>query len=123
MEIFMRQHYEPKLLPLRQGLLTYALMREGLEKKQADGDGDGKTTLDEWLKYGERRVPRLYEDVRAGRVKEIKSRDAEITMVVTGKSVKKNAFQQPQIFNFKKTKREVVLTTILTPSIRSRRRR
>ena len=51
-----------------QGLLTYALVREGLEQRAADEDGDGAVTLAEWLRYGERRVPGLYEDIRAGRL-------------------------------------------------------
>jgi hypothetical protein len=52
-----------------QGLLTYALVREGLERRTADEDGNGEVTLAEWLRHGERRVPGLYEDIRAGRVR------------------------------------------------------
>lgn len=47
------------------GLLTYALVREGLEQGKADfHPGDGKITLTEWLKYGVQRVPELWERIR-----------------------------------------------------------
>jgi len=94
---------------LQHGLLTYALMAEGLEQKKADKNGDGHITLDEWLGYGAERVPTLYEDVKAGKLEELKSRDVRITSTVSGASVKKNAFQQPQLFDFKRKRREVVL--------------
>jgi len=94
---------------LQQGVLTYALMEEGLNQKRADKNGDGRITLEEWLGYGAERVPTLYEDVKAGRIEELKSRDVSITSVLSGASVKKNAFQQPQLFDFKRKRREVVL--------------
>jgi hypothetical protein len=60
---------------LRQGLLTYALVRDGLApvsdtepKRLADLDRNGVLTLTEWLKYGEQRTPALYEDIRANRL-------------------------------------------------------
>ena len=59
--------------------------------------------------FGAARVPALYDDVKAGNLKEFKSRDAHITSLVSGTSVKKNAFQQPQLFDFKRKRREVIL--------------
>jgi len=63
---------------IQQGLLTYALVVDGFQEKgsgprrrNADLDGDGVLSLKEWLQYGERRVPSLYEDIRAGRVKAV----------------------------------------------------
>jgi hypothetical protein len=50
---------------LRQGLLTYALTKDGLEAKEADFQPkDGKITLGEWLAYGAERVPQLHEKIR-----------------------------------------------------------
>ncbi len=94
---------------LQQGMLTYTLMEEGLNQKKADKNGDGRVTLDEWLGYGTERVPALYDDVKAGRIEKLKSKDVHITSVLTGASVKKNAFQQPQLFDFKRKRREVIL--------------
>jgi uncharacterized caspase-like protein len=94
---------------LQQGLLTYALMQEGLGQGKGDRNGDGNITLDEWLEYGAERVPVLYNDVKAGRVAALKSKDGHITAVHSGSSLKKNAFQQPQLFDFRRKKHEVVL--------------
>ena len=57
---------------LKQGLLTYALVHDGLVlgadgKYAADTNHDGKLTLAEWLRYGEQHTPTLFEDIRAGR--------------------------------------------------------
>lgn len=58
---------------LQQGLLTYALVRDGLsvdhdDHRLADFNRNGVLTLDEWLKYGEQRTPALYEDIRENRI-------------------------------------------------------
>jgi WD40 repeat protein/uncharacterized caspase-like protein len=98
-----------ELAKLRQGLLTYALMQDGLGKGNADENGDGRITLAEWLWYGAKRVPTLYDDVKSGRVRELKSKDVQITAVLSGASVKKNAFQQPQLFDFKRKRRDLLL--------------
>ena len=45
---------------MKGGLLTEALIAEGLVKGSADTDGNGDIMLDEWLEYGESRVPRLF---------------------------------------------------------------
>jgi hypothetical protein len=50
---------------LQQGLLTYALVRDGLEKGKADfRPKDARVALGEWLAYGEARVPDLHERIR-----------------------------------------------------------
>lgn len=52
---------------IKQGLLTYALTRDGLEAHHADFKPQDKTiTLLEWLEYGEARVPKLNEEIRSG---------------------------------------------------------
>jgi len=57
---------------LQQGLLTYALVHDGLElnidqRRNADLDRDGRLTLAEWLRYGEQHTPMLYNDIGTGR--------------------------------------------------------
>ena len=49
---------------VEQGLLTYALTREGLESWRADfRPRDGRITAAEWLGYGVLRVPELHAEV------------------------------------------------------------
>jgi uncharacterized caspase-like protein len=50
---------------LRHGLLTYALVKEGLDGAKADfRPADGRITLGEWLAFGEARVPELHRSIR-----------------------------------------------------------
>ena len=64
---------------IQQGLLTYALVADGLKedasaqpkRRNADINKNGALTLKEWLQYGERRVPGLYEDIRTGKLKAV----------------------------------------------------
>jgi len=83
---------------------------EGLNKGTAD-DTD-EISLEEWLQYGAERVLTLYRDVKGGKLKEIKSKDVHITAVVTGASVKKNAFPTTQLFDFLRHPGEVVLSKV-----------
>ena len=54
---------------LQHGLLTYVLVEEGLWQGQA---GPGRTTtLADWLRYGERQVPKLRELVLAAGVPDV----------------------------------------------------
>jgi len=85
---------------INQGLLTYALVRDGLEARQADDPpADGAITLSEWLRYGVQRVPSLYVEVQEGEIQ---------TFGVSGRSVEIGGasadphFQQPSLFNFRK---------------------
>jgi uncharacterized caspase-like protein len=53
---------------LGQGLLTYALVDEGLKDHKAAPDGKGPITIGAWLRYAEQRVPQLYDDIRANKI-------------------------------------------------------
>jgi WD40 repeat protein len=54
---------------VQQGLLTYALTRDGLEGLHADFKPVDKIiTLLEWLEYGEDRVPHLNEEIMSGQI-------------------------------------------------------
>ncbi len=98
---------------LKQGLLTYALVENGLEDGQAAGT-EGKITMDGWLQYGVDRVPTLYNEVLAGKVQKFTahSKDTNIDEELSGgtSSLKKpSAFQQPSLFNFQKQSADIVL--------------
>jgi hypothetical protein len=80
---------------LKQGLLSYALVQEGLRRGAADSlTRDGKLYLDEWLQYGVERVPRLYADVREGRMTK--------QLGLAASEVKANELitQRPALFDF-----------------------
>lgn len=73
---------------LSSSLLTRALITDGLQAREADYQPrDQKITLSEWLKFGEERVPKLYEEAKyaEGRI------------------------QRPVLFDFVRTKRETTL--------------
>jgi WD40 repeat protein/uncharacterized caspase-like protein len=89
--------FEIKLL--EHGLLTYALVQEGLKENKAAQEG--RVTLDGWLEYGVNRVPQLYTDWREGRMK--------IPVIAGVPPQKEDPRQFPSLFNFKKRKYEVIL--------------
>ena len=86
---------------LQQGLLTYALTRDGLELARADWQPrDGKIGLIEWLRYAVDRVPALWREVTAGRIQ-----GAPATRVVLNRgakllSIENDPSQQPILFDF-----------------------
>ena len=82
---------------LRQGLLTYALANEGLGDGggRADSDDDGRITLDEWLRYGAKRLPKLSADLTAGRP----IKGARGIVFLDGIPAKAQV-QQPALFDF-----------------------
>lgn len=90
---------------LRQGLLTYALVQDGLRASQADNDPeDGVITLSEWLAYATERVPSLYQEVLEGEVQTFgRGFDVE------GEGEDDPNFQRPALFDFRKGQRPVVL--------------
>jgi len=98
---------------LHHGLLTYALVMDGLKpgegeggKLKADLNGDGVVTLEEWLKYGEQRTPSLYEDAKAGKVK-LLSRDSTVNPAFIDETLKRA--QTPALFDFHKQKDNAIL--------------
>lgn len=83
----------------RQGLLTYSLL-EGLVSRQgkllADNNGDG-LRLSEWLSYGERRTPSLYQDALDGKLQMISRNsgpDPSFSEAVARRA------QTPRLFDF-----------------------
>jgi WD40 repeat protein/uncharacterized caspase-like protein len=98
---------EPRL---RQGLLIYALIREGIEAKQADyKPKDGRITLSEWLSYGAERVPKLFDEVKGGQ--SIGAKGSRVRMVKIGAKTppEKLNSQKPSLFDFNRKKLDILL--------------
>ena len=94
---------------LKQGLLTYALVHDGLDAAQAVSPGaKGSITIDGWLQYGADRVPKLYKEVLAGHIQTFPTASRSTSIdgrIVSGGSSsirKPGVLQQPTFFNFNK---------------------
>ncbi len=122
---------------IRQGLLTYALVRDGIELGRADFKPEDKTiTLGEWLEYARDRVPQLFAEVRIGQVRSSGSGATDVPKVVllpeknapssragatrlflqgkpiggSGKlTLAEEQIQQPALFDYARKRRDVVL--------------
>lgn len=102
---------------IQQGLLTYALIHDGIEARQADFSPPDRTiTLVEWLQYGVARVPSLYEEVRKGRVQTFgrgeKSRGVVLLSSPQKKVPNTPRFQQPALFDFSRQSNTPVFVRI-----------
>jgi hypothetical protein len=101
---------------LKHGLLTFSLINDGLEAFNADFEPkDKKIWLEEWLKYGVKRVPALAEEVKNGSVN-VANRGPERGAVrVDGPATANRPAgavkpaQQPALFDFAKNRKAVVL--------------
>ena len=120
---------------VEQGLLTYALTRDGLESARADFQPrDERITVAEWLAYGVGRVPALHAEV-VKRLAEMKAAGANgaqgvgvdgaarVVVVNTGEgaasdgerglrvkvSGQSTRTQQPALFDFARRRRDAVL--------------
>jgi uncharacterized caspase-like protein len=94
---------------LGQGLLTYALVDEGLTQHKAAPDGKGPITIGAWLHYAEQRVPQLYDDIRANRIQAAKvvaasdashTKSKEPIVDPAFRNQIANHAQTPQLFDF-----------------------
>ncbi len=91
-----RDQYALETDKTQQGLLSYALVREGLIDTAADfKPKDSRIQLSEWLTYGVERVPGLYQDYREGK---LKARAA--TPLDDEPQWNFIAIQQPALFDF-----------------------
>lgn len=95
---------------LKQGLLSFSLVTDGLEAFNADREPkDSRIMLDEWLRYGVDRVPQLAEEVKTGHV-HIAKRGGDQRGAVRVSATdggKSRPAQQPALFDFAKKRRQV----------------
>jgi hypothetical protein len=94
---------------IEEGILTYALLHDGILARQAI-DGENRITLDSWLAYPITRVPRLFDEMRTGKINDFGMpilRDATLK-IDTGKKSLRQPVQVPALFNFKKTAGAIV---------------
>lgn len=105
---------------IRHGVLTYALIHDGLNANQADHEPkDGEIKIGEWLKYGEKRVPKLYAEIKKGSLKNFDLEDSKrgICIVLSdlgrkNRKAKWKGLQQPVLFDFKKGQSDTTLMKI-----------
>ena len=92
---------------LKQGLLTYVLVKDGIEAGKADFKPvDHKITISEWLEYGEGGVPKLLEEIG----KKAKQVDAPVELRdLVQKTSSDIKTQRPSLFDFSKKRAEVLL--------------
>jgi hypothetical protein len=84
---------------LRQGFLTYSLVRDGLMSGYADrAPKDGQITLDEWLAYAVDDVPKLHD------------RGSEQKTVKLAGAGEEADVQQPTLFDFNKRRSNLVIS-------------
>jgi hypothetical protein len=95
---------------LRQGLLTYALVRSGLEQRQADFQpADGRIELNEWLAYAVAAVPRLFAEGDSRGTVSVRGEPGEERAGFLGQRRTPMRYQQPVLFDFAKHTRPVPL--------------
>jgi len=109
---------------LRQGLLSYALLEDGIVNKKADtgSPADGKLTAGEWLNYAVSAVPKLYQDVLDGKrsiiVGDRLLDTSKLTLQARADPFcekdcdSKKVVQQPTVFDFRRKKTERDLITL-----------
>lgn len=97
---------------LRHGLLTYALIKDAIEGRRGDLNKDGRIGLSEALAYTLERVPKLYVAMRKGELSQLFKAEGSRGPQVVGRAIslkRKNAFQQPSLFDFKIKRRDIFL--------------
>ena len=92
---------------IRQGLLTYALASDGLEKRRAAHDGI--VTLKGLLTYAAGRVPELYREVMTGEVRDERGDISRNVGAVRPKPGQQSAVQKPELFDYDRNKTEITL--------------
>jgi uncharacterized caspase-like protein len=98
---------------VRQGLLTYALVHDGLERKRAARNGN--LTLGGLLAYAAERVPDLYDEVVAGKVTDGEGSLARDVGAVRPKDPAARRVQKPELFDYARKRDEIPLATGAPP--------
>ena len=97
---------------LRHGLLTFAMLHEGLAGGAADrAPTDSAIGFSEMLSYGVERVPLLYEDIRSGNFVP-QGRGATAHVSLATQATIPPSPQRPSLFDFSRGERDVRLPVI-----------
>lgn len=96
---------------IRHGLLTYALIKEGLIARNADWKPkDGAIDVEEWLSYAVKRVPTLYEEVISNRIQSAgKGLEQPKPILSSRLQTHKRRVQKPVLFDFTRAQRRIML--------------
>lgn len=92
---------------LKQGLLTYCLIQEGIKASQADYKPRNKViTLDEWLTFAVIRVPKVLDELTRGYVQTVRNNAKRVVVIGEFKSAASptDTSQQASLFDFKRKK-------------------
>ncbi len=89
---------------VRRGLLTHALICDGLEGRRAMQEG--QLTLGGLLAYAADRVPTLYTEVLRGEVRDVQGRQV---VPIRPKDGERSHVQRPDFFDYARTRSAVVL--------------
>ncbi len=92
---------------IKQGLLTYALVRDGLDQQRAVQEG--RITLGSWLRYAEQRVPTLYDEVLRGEIKDAKETVDKQVMPILPDEKRERTVQRPTLFDYGRNRSIVTL--------------
>lgn len=96
---------------IKHGLLSYALVEEGLKRGLADFQPkDGKILMGEWLAYGEQEVPKLFQEGEAKGSIQRKGGPGTARDAYHGSKQTPPGYQQPVLFDFSKNQNQVVLS-------------
>jgi len=94
---------------IQDGLLSYALVQNGLLDGLADENKDGQITMTEWLGYGEKRVPELFKEGDAKGAIQTKNTNDGSRNAYLGAKKTPASYQQPVLFDFSKNQVQVIL--------------
>jgi WD40 repeat protein len=103
---------------LQQGLLTYALVTEGIEQGKADSaPKDRRIDIAEWLNYATQRVPMIHQDVQGG-LRSLTTGAVTWTYSARGArplTASPLRLQQPSLFDFRKAAQPPLLLVLDSP--------
>jgi hypothetical protein len=98
---------------VRHGLLSYALILQGLEESRADWrPPDGRITVGEWLSFAEQQVPLLFAVGESRGAVEDLENGVRARHAYHGAGRTSAPYQQPVLFDFAHQRREPVLADI-----------
>jgi uncharacterized caspase-like protein len=104
---------------LGHGILTYALVEEGLKTANADQEPvDGEVDVREWLEYAARRVPEIQQSLE-GHSRELKHGGETETAEPATRPDRDGGVQHPRLFYRRdQYSRPLVITKRLDPSLK-----